>query len=138
MKFQKGRSGNPAGRKPGTKTTSARLREMIAGDVPAVLAVVRDAALSGDIQAASLLISRVLPPVRAEAVCHEVPAGNTIGERAEAVVCAVLDGDIPPDVGQQLVSVLGGQAKIWEVTELLERIERLENALVAIKENQSC
>ena len=138
-RFKPGTSGNPKGRPRGSRNPSTRLRELIASDVPLILSVLRDAALGGDVQAANALLSRALPALRPEAVSVEVIAtGESLCERAEAVASAALAGEIPVDAATSLMQALATQAKVLETHELLQRIERLENALAATKENQSC
>lgn len=134
-RFQKGESGNPAGRTPGTRNTATRLRQMIADDVPAILGVLRSAALEGDVQAAGLLLGRVLPAVRAGSATVEVISkGNTLSQRAEAIVASVLSGEIPGDIASSLMSTLVAQTRVLETDELLLRIERLETALNALNQ----
>lgn len=126
-KFEKGKSGNPRGKPKGALSPSGRLREAIAGDIPAILGVLRDKALEGDVQAAGLLISRCLPPLRPESAAQFInTAGGSLGERAEAVVGAAIAGQIAPDAAAGLMSVLTAQAKILETIELERRIAALE------------
>ena len=54
-----------------------------------------------------------------------LPEGN-LAHQAHAVVQAVADGDIAPSQAAQIISALGGVAKIVETTELLDRIAKLE------------
>lgn len=134
-RFQKGQSGNPAGRAPGTRNTSTQLRQMIVDDLPEILGVLRTAALQGDVPAASLLLGRVLPPLRAESATVEVISnGSTLSQRAEAIVASVLSGEIPGDIASSLMSALVAQARVLETDELLLRIERLETALNALNQ----
>ncbi|MFO1359634.1 DUF5681 domain-containing protein [Plasticicumulans sp.] len=68
MTFRKGQSGNPKGRPPGRKTTAQALRERINERAGEVLQTVIDAALAGNLLAAQLVLSRVIPPARGQAV----------------------------------------------------------------------
>ena len=136
-RFMKGQSGNPQGKTKGVKNGSTRLRQLIADDIPEILAVLRNAALSGDVQAANVLLSRALPALRPEAVSVEVVAtGDSLSERAEAIASAAMTGEIPIDAATALMQTLATQAKVLETDELLQRVERLENALAATKENE--
>ena len=54
-----------------------------------------------------------------------LPKGN-LAHQAHAVVQAVADGDIAPSQAAQIISALGGVAKIVETTDLLDRIAKLE------------
>ena len=125
-KWQPGQSGNPQGRPPGTGEV-ARLRAGIAERVPQILDRLTEAALAGDVQAARLLLERVLPPVKAV----ELPVELTLGdgrptEQARQVLAAAAGGVLAPDQAVSLIGALAATARISETDELRERIERLE------------
>ena len=126
-KYQKGQSGNPSGKPKGALSPSGRLRDAIAKDLPKILAMLRDRALEGDVQAASLLLSRCLPPLRPASATQAIKlSGASLGERAEAIVKAAVDGELPTSAAAELMGVLSGQAKILETIELERRIAALE------------
>lgn len=125
--WQPGISGNPKGKPPGSGELQ-RLRASIAADVPEILAGLVLAAKGGDIQAARLILERVLPPVKAieQAVKLELPDGGTLTAKASAVLSAAAVGDIAPGQAAQLIAALGTLAKISEVDDLAARIATLE------------
>lgn len=126
-KFKPGTSGNPKGRPKGVPNPQARIRQMIGDDLPRILATLRDRALDGDVQAASLLLSRCLPALRPTSAAVELPgAGDTLSQRAEAISAAAFTGELPPDTAADLMNVLASQARIKEVAELDARISALE------------
>jgi hypothetical protein len=126
-RYKKGESGNLAGKPKGALSPSGRLRQAIAEDIPQILAVLREQALSGDVQAAALLISRALPALRPESAAQVIEvSGRGLGERSEAVVGAAIAGQIAPDAAAGLMSILTAQAKILETVELERRIAELE------------
>ena len=133
MPFTKGSSGNPSGRAPGSRNRATLLRDSLAEDVPAIIAVLVEQAKGGDIQAARLILERTLPPVKAAGPTIEVElegfACGDLKARAEAVTVAMGQGHIPVDVGQALMATLNSQASVIETTELADRIARLEAAL---------
>ena len=55
---------HPKGRPPG-QSEITRLRASLAGDVPEILAGLVMAAKGGEVQAARLILERILPPVKA-------------------------------------------------------------------------
>ncbi len=126
--WQPGQSGNPAGRKRGTGAVT-KLRAKIAAQMPDIIAKMVEAAAAGDVQAARLLLERVIPPMRSTTQPINLPEfAGSLAERATAILDAVGRGDTPPDVGAQLVGAVGATARIYETEELERRITALENA----------
>ena len=115
--------GRPPGRGPG-----AELRAVLATDLDKIIDVLKAQALAGDPQAIRIVLDRVLPALRPVDLptTLDIPADATLADQARAVVRAAADGDLSPTQAAQIVTALGGVAKIVEVTELVARIEALE------------
>ena len=128
-RFQPGQSGNPAGRPRGIPNPQARLRQAISEHVPAIITRLVAAALDGDVGAAGLLLSRVLPQAKPEAISLPVFDGGTMADRAEQVVSDAMSGTLSPTAAAELIGVLAAQAKIAEVSELAERMAAIEERL---------
>ena len=129
-KFKPGQSGNPRGRPPG-RSTAQGLRERLAGRAGDVLDVVLYAALAGDLQAARLVLERVVPALRPQASPVELPAlaaAGTLTEKATAILAAAGAGEVGPDTAAHLLAALGGVARIAEIDELTRRVAALEAA----------
>ena len=126
--WKPGQSGNPKGKTPGSGELQ-RLRASIAADVPDILAGLVLAAKGGDVQAARLILERVLPPVKAIEQPHELdfPDGGTLTAQGRAVLRAVAAGELASGQGAALLSAIGTLARITEVDELETRITKLEN-----------
>lgn len=131
MPFEKGKSGNPAGKKPGTAKV-APLREAIAQHVPGIIATLVGQAQSGDVAAARLLLERALPALKPvqEPMSVNMP-GETLTAKATAVVDAIGRGELSPSDGKLVLDGLSGLAKIIETEELKTRVELLERSLKA-------
>jgi len=125
--WKPGESGNPAGRAPGSGEV-AKMRAAMAEHVPALVAVLVERALSGDIGAARLLLERTIAPLKAseEAAPLTLPDG-TLTEQGRAVLGAVAAGELAPGQGAALLASLGTLAKLTEADELSRRIEALES-----------
>ena len=124
--WQKGQSGNPSGKTPGSGALQ-KLRATIATDVPEILAGLVTAAKAGDVQAARLILERVLPPVKAieQAVELQLPDGGTLTAQGRAVLSAVALGELAPGQGAQLLAAIGSLARVTELDELVSRIDKL-------------
>jgi hypothetical protein len=130
-RWQPGQSGNPKGRPLGTGDV-ARLRGSIADRVPEILATLIEQARGGDVQAARLLLERVLPPLKSVEVPVEVAlAEGSLTDQARLLLSAAAGGALLPDQAATLIGALASVAKITETDELLKRIERLEEATEA-------
>jgi hypothetical protein len=125
--WKPGQTGNPKGRPPG-RSAITKMRDTLAADVPEILAGLVMAAKAGDIQAARLVLERVLPPVKAteQAVALALPEGGTLTAKANAVLSAAAAGALAPGQAAQLIAALGTLAKISEVDDLADRIAALE------------
>ena len=125
--WKPGESGNPAG-KPSGSGELQKLRAAIGEHVPEIINQLVTAARGGDIQAARLILERVLPPVKAieQAQAINLPNG-TLTEQGRAVLAAVAAGELAPGQGAQLLTAIGTLGKVAELDELAARITALED-----------
>jgi hypothetical protein len=124
-KFKPGISGNPNGR-PKNKTTATLLRKSIAEAMPEIILTLIEQAKGGDVAAAKCLIDRVCPTLKPQAIPINLPLNGSLAEQGNEVIKATMAGQIPPDIGSQLITALSNQAKIIEIDELTRRVEALE------------
>ena len=120
--------GRPRGRGP-----VGEMRDALAADLGGIIDTVKARALAGDMQAARIILDRLVPslrPVEMPAVLT-LPAGATLAGQAQAVIDSAAAGELAPSQAAQIVTALGGVAKIIEATELLKRIEALESLTAA-------
>ena len=125
-RWKPGQSGNPKGKPPGSGEVQ-KLRAAMAEHVPALVAVLVQRAMDGDIGAARLLLERTIAPLKAseETARLALPDG-TLTEQGRAVVAAVAAGELSPGQGAALLASLGTLAKLTEADELERRIAALE------------
>jgi len=92
MKFDKGQSGNPAGRPPGSRNKATILAEaMFQGEAETIIRMAIDKAKEGDITAIRLCLERVFPRPRDRATIFDLPPINGAPE-ALAALTSIVDG----------------------------------------------
>jgi hypothetical protein len=105
-RFVKGESGNPAGRRRGSKnrgTVAAQL--LLEGQAEALTRKAIDLALGGDIAALRLCLSRIAAPRREPAVIVDLPPLDNAGDLVAAMTAisaAVADGAVTPGAAGEL------------------------------------
>lgn len=126
-RFTPGTSGNPQGR-PKSETTA--LRQSLADGAADVVTAILDAAKAGDMQAAKIVLDRLLPPIKAtaQAVHLALPEAASPLDIARAILAATASGTLAPDIAAQLVSAIGTFCRIEESEDLRGRIAALEKA----------
>jgi hypothetical protein len=105
-----------------------KMRDSLSSDVPAILAGLVTAAKGGDVQAARLILERVLPPLKGieQAVLLQLPDGGSLTDKADAMLCAAANGELAPGQAAQLIAALGTVAKITEIDQFEARLTKLE------------
>ena len=129
-KWQKGMpSPNKAGRPRGVLDRRTKVTQALMDDAPKIARVVIDAALAGDVQAAGLVLSRVAPTLRAqtERVEFDFDATAPVAQQVEAVLQAIADAKVSPDVGKQIIEAIGALSAVRAVDELEKRLQALED-----------
>lgn len=130
-RFKPGQSGNPAGKPPGARHRITRLaQDLMESEAEEVVRAVIDAAKSGDMTAARVVIERILPARKSRPVNLDLPKiqnAEDVVQAMSAVVAAVADGEIDPDEGEAVARVLEVKRRSLETANLEERIKALEN-----------
>jgi hypothetical protein len=123
MTFEKGQSGNPAGRPRGSRNKAAILaEEMFQGEAETIIRMAIDKAKEGDITAIRLCLERVFPRLRDRATMFDLPPINSAQEALAAltaIVAGVRDGDITAAEGSELSKLVDHylralEAKVFE------------------------
>lgn len=121
-------SPNPQGRPKGIIDKRMKVNQSLLADADDIAKVVIQSALSGDMQAASLVLSRIAPTLKAqtETVQFELDATASVTEQAQSVLQAIADGNVAPDVGKQIIEAINALNGIRQIDELEQRINALE------------
>lgn len=128
--FQRGQSGNPAGRPKGicNKTTVA-LEKILDGDAESILRKAVEMAQDGDPTALRLCLDRVLPPRKDRPITFDMPPIETTDDLPKAtgaIVAAVAAGELTPSEAAELSKSLDVHVRAIEATELHRRLAALE------------
>ena len=127
-KYLKGVSGNLSGR-PAGKTPGALLRKAIEAKSDSILTSVINAAIGGDMAACKMLLDRITPTLKPQALPVNIELGASLPETGGNVLAATMSGIVPPDIGSMLITALASQSKLLEMQEITERLQRIEKQL---------
>lgn len=122
------KSPNPSGRPKGIVDKRMRANQAMLDRVQEVIDVVIENALGGDTSSASLLLSRVMPAMRAQAerVEFDFDANAPLAEQVASVLQAIADGKVSVDIGKQVIEAIGALGAVKQIDELEERLSALE------------
>ena len=126
--FKPGSSGNKAGKPVGT-THRAKFRAMVNPDMPDLVKAVMTAAKNGDMTAARIIMDRVIPSLRPTSDNLDLRTTGSLAKRGEAILAALTSGRVSPESARVAMSVIVDQSKLIEQSEVLTRIESLENLI---------
>jgi hypothetical protein len=108
--YEKGRSGNPAGRKTGSRNKATlAAAAFLAGESEALTRRAVEHALAGDPTAMRLCLERILPPCRERTVKFAWPtieSASDIAAAMKAVTSALATGAITPSEAERIAAVV--------------------------------
>ncbi len=136
MKFAKGQSGNPAGRKRGSRNKATALRDQLEADASALIRKAVELAKGGDVAALRMCLDRILPPLRAETSPQEIEAkGDDLASLASSIVREAVAGRISAEAAKELTAALSAVGRLKELCEFEQRLAALESKLKTADES---
>ncbi|HEV7736672.1 MAG TPA: DUF5681 domain-containing protein [Chlamydiales bacterium] len=128
--FPKGKSGNPRGKPIGARHRSSLIIEQLFSDkIQDICKTVIEEAKAGDMQAARIILDRLLPPRKDNPIQIDLPQMGTCADIVKAIECianAVGSGQISPSEGEALARIIDIQARTLELNEHEQRLTALE------------
>jgi hypothetical protein len=130
MPFEKGESGNPAGRPRGSRNRATLLMEgLLADDAEAIGRKAIAMAKQGDMAAIRLCMDRLAPARKGEPVAFELPPldkpADSVAAAAE-IVAGVAAGELTPSEAADLAKVVDVYVRAIATTAFDERLTKLE------------
>ena len=128
--FQKGRSGNPGGRRPGCRNRVTQTAEvLLEGEAESLTRKAIELALEGDTTALRLCLERIVPQRRSRAVAFDLPQLDRVEDLAGAVGSVLQEvacGRLLLDEGATLVGMMESKRRAMETIDLEKRLRALE------------
>ena len=128
--FEKGRSGNPLGRRVGCRNkTTIAAAALLAGEAEALTRMAVELALIGDPTALRLCLERILPPCRDRMVKFALPpieSAADIAAAMKAVTSALAGGLISPGEAATIAAVVDTFVRAIETSDFERRLRLVE------------
>jgi hypothetical protein len=132
-RYNKGISGNPAGRPPGSRNkTTLLMEELLEGESEQLTRKVIKLALAGDPTALRLCLDRLLPARKDRPIqlsLQPIKGVPQVSSAMSTVVEAIGEGRITPSEGEILANILDMQNNVLTTGDLERRVEQLERAM---------
>jgi hypothetical protein len=132
MQFQKGQSGNPAGRPRGSRNRAAtRIRELLGPKTDELVGKLVELALAGNVGAIRLCLDRLAPAGKYESLLCELrpleKAADAVGAMA-GLASAAAAGEVTADEAAKFAKMISVYVDTLEAHDFDERLTKLEQA----------
>ena len=128
--FEKGQSGNPGGRLPGSRNRATLAAEaLLDGEADALTRRAVELAIEGDPTALKLCLERILAPRRERVVRFALPPIESAADIARAmgaVTAAVAEGALTPGEAGALAAVVDTFVRAIDISDFERRLQALE------------
>lgn len=129
-RFHKGQSGNPKGKPQGVRNRNSIVAErLFADEIQEICGSVIAQAKAGNMQAAKIILDRVLPPIKDKPFLIDLPKmtnGSDLLKAMECITFAVGSGQISPLEGESIARIVDTHIKALELNEIEKRLSSLE------------
>jgi len=130
-RFKKGQSGNPAGKKPSYLSKKEWMDKNITEEMRTEMLehAYKRALTSKSTSLLEFFLARLLPPAAMDDAVEINLRGKSHKEKADEIFAALEDKRITPAQSHILFATLCDNVKLVEMTEIIERIKKLEEEL---------
>ncbi len=132
-RFKKGVSGNPAGRKKGSKNkVNLEIEKLLKADAKKITRQVIAKAKKGDMGAIKMFLERVSPPMKDQPFQIELPelkSASDVTQYLATLAKETAKGNIPPTESEKLAKLADHYLKAVEVTDFEKRLLELEEKM---------
>jgi hypothetical protein len=133
MPFEKGESGNAAGRPRGARNRATLLvQNLLAEEAEAIGRKAVEMAKGGDLAAIRLCMARLAPARKDELVAFELPPIEKAADgvaAAASIVAAVAAGELTPSQAAELCKVIDVYVRALDSKGFDERLTKLESEI---------
>lgn len=131
--FASGQSGNPKGKKKGTRNkTTLAVQALLDGEGEEITRKAIELAKSGDMTAIRLVLERIIPPRKDAPIQFDMPPIKTaedIPPALASLIAATAKGQLTPAEGTAIASLLEQTRKAIETCELERKLDGLQTLL---------
>jgi hypothetical protein len=110
----------------------ARARRLIEAAAPSIVRVLIDAARGGDINAARILLDRVLPVARSACIQEPIELNGSPAQQCEQIKAAVASGRLTLEAAETMIAIIESTQRVTDAVQMVERIAQLEHQLAAL------
>jgi hypothetical protein len=129
--FGRGVSGNPAGRRKGSRNRATIIGQALTEtDRREIIGAVVAKAKQGNLIAAKIVLDRLWPTPKGRTVALALPPAvdaNSIMQAHSAVVHSLASGAVTPDEAEAISRILAAHLRVIETAEIERRLQVLED-----------
>lgn len=132
-KFQKGQSGNPSGKRPGTLNKRSQFIRLLEDNAENLINKLIELALEGDVQALRFCLERFLPKATTNQYIQldlqglDIQLSKNLPMIGKKIIDATASGVLSVQDGNQFMHLINAQKGFLAQEELAKRLDELES-----------